>query len=158
MSGSKKRMCRILKFVNVNRTCWLATFLFILSNSVLFEKCEGYQQDSAGLFQDKFILESIVKQNSSNIANLPNRRNFSNLDQLNSKGSRHRRARSAKPVAEVIGSSSLNSGSSFRIAEEQVQNSHKPIFARCDEYQPSVKEESARGKNSTNISILLQLL
>ena len=152
MSGSKKRMCRILKFVNVNRTCWLATFLFILSNSVLFEKCEGYQQDSAGLFQDKFILESIVKQNSLNI------RNFSNLDQLNSKGSRHRRARSAKPVAEVIGSSSLNSGSSFRIAEEQVQNSHKPIFARCDEYQPSVKEESARGKNSTNISILLQLL
>ena len=59
---------------------------------------------------------------------------------------RQRRNPSPLPLAEVLGSSSLNSGSAFRIAQEQVQNSHKPIFERCDEYKPSVEEESARGK------------
>ena len=67
-------------------------------------------------------------------------------EEITSRRKRQRRNPSPLPLAEVLGSSSLNSGSPFRIAQEQVQNSHKPIFERCDEYQPSVKEESARGR------------
>ena len=53
------------------------------------------------------------------------------LQLKHSTGKRRRYRRNPKPVAEVFGTNSLNSGSSFGVAEDQVENSHKPKFESC---------------------------
>ena len=117
-------------------------FIIVLCFTTLLLKCNG-DESSTSLNvprnEDNFKSSSSLSLNEK-VA-------FQNKDSK-LKNKRFRRNPLPEPIAEVLGSSSINSGSNFRISQEQVQNSHKPIFERCDEYQPSVEEESARGKIS----------
>ena len=124
MGNYDKQMCPALNgsFLKLIRTC-----ILVLCFSNLLLKCQGDETSSIYLSKNAKSLKIL------------------NKDELINK--RFRRNPSPHPLAEVLGSSSINSGSNFRIPQEQVQNSHKPIFERCDEYQPSVEEESARGKS-----------
>ena len=137
---------------SVSRTSKLAVFLLILTSDVLLNKSEASEQrfdkasiadvrtSSASEPTSKHLIYSSAKQPS--------------LQLKHSTGKRKRYRRNPKPVAEVFGTNSLNSGSSFGVAEDQVENSHKPKFESCDEYRPSVREESARGKININLSSL----
>ena len=130
---------------NVIRTYrLLAIQLLVLS--VIIAKCDGSNEIKRNIPKSEFLLDTDDKQRNEQPRYLSNEQPFSKIE-IDSRSKRHRRNPSPHPLAEVLGSSSLNSGSTLRIAQEQVQNSHKPIFERCDEYQPSVEEESARGKN-----------
>ena len=124
MGNYDKQMCPALNgsFLKLIRTC-----IIVLCFSNLLLKCQGDETSNIYLSKNAKSLKIL------------------NKDELINK--RFRRNPSPNPLAEVLGSSSINSGSNFRIPQEQVQNSHKPIFERCDEYQPSVEEESARGKS-----------
>ena len=124
MGSYDKQMCPALNgsFLKLIRTC-----IIVLCFSNLLLKCQGDETSNIYLSKNAKSLKIL------------------NKDELINK--RFRRNPSPNPLAEVLGSSSINSGSNFRIPQEQVQNSHKPIFERCDEYQPSVEEESARGKS-----------
>ena len=113
----------------------------LLLNCVLFKICEGNDANTSDLSKYGVPTNIGLIEKVGDLIDPSNERVFS----------RKRRNPSPQPLAEVLGSSSLNSGSSYRIAQEQVQNSHKPKFERCDEYQPSVEEESARGNPSTLI-------
>ena len=120
--------------------------VIVLCFTTLLLKCNG--DESSSLYvprnKDNFKSSSALSLNE-NVA-------FQNEAHTKLKNKRFKRNPLPEPIAEVLGSSSINSGSNFRISQEQVQNSHKPIFERCDEYRPSVEEESARGK--INISYL----
>ena len=132
---------------NVNRTFRLATILLLFLSCVPFDVCGGYKQNTDGTFEDAPHLARHRKQNTGNSRNYFIRRPFSPMSKDILRSGRHRREPSAEPVAEVLGSSSSNSRSHLAIAQDQVQNSHKPKFEKCHEYEPRVKEESVRGKN-----------
>ena len=117
--------------------------ILLLCLSSFFLACKSHEVSSIDVSKNEAEIK-VLKEESYVSSNI-------NLKSYKSK--RFRRNPSPNPLAEVLGSSSINSGSNFRISQDQVQNSHKPIFERCDEYQPSVEEESARGKilNLTHI-------
>ena len=116
-------------------------FIVVLCFTTLLLKCNGDESSSL------YVPRNEDNFKSSSSSSLNEKVAFQNED-IKLKNKRFRRNPLPEPIAEVLGSSSINSGSNFRISQEQVQNSHKPIFERCDEYQPSVEEESARGKIS----------
>ena len=73
------------------------------------------------------------------------RRRYSKADGLESlidglRSGRHRRV--PEPDPDILGAQQ-------NIRAEQMSNQHKPIFKLCDEYKPSVREESKRGKKKT---------
>ena len=140
MGNYDKQMCPALNgsFLKLIRTC-----IIVLCFSNLLLKCQG--DETSNIYLSKNAKSLKILSNQEVILKSSNKKVSSkNKDELINK--RFRRNPSPNPLAEVLGSSSINSGSNFRIPQEQVQNSHKPIFERCDEYQPSVEEESARGK------------
>ena len=147
MIGPKCRIPFIRQYqsANVNRTFWLATILLLFLSCVCFEVCEGYKKNTDGTV-DEPHLGRHRKQSTENGRRYSDRRSFSPMGKEILRSGRHRRDPSAEPVAEVLGSSSSNSRSNFGIAQDQVQNRHKPKFEKCKEYEPRVKEESARGK------------
>ena len=115
--------------------------IVVLCFTTLLLKCNGDESSSL------YVPRNVDDFKSSSSLSLNEELVFQIKDSK-PKNKRFRRNPLPEPIAEVLGSSSINSGSNFRISQEQVQNSHKPIFERCDEYQPSVEEESARGKTS----------
>ena len=137
---------------SVSRTSKLAVFLLIFTSAVLLSKSEasehGFDKPSIANVQTSSASEPTSKHPIYSSVKQPS------LQLKHSTGKRRRYRRNPKPVAEVFGTNSLNSGSSFGVAEDQVENSHKPKFESCDEYRPSVREESARGKININLSSL----
>ena len=118
-------------------------FIIVLCLTFLLLKCNGDETSNINFSIDKGKLEVLDQQKPSSL--LPSNIKLQ-LQNKDTKFINKRYRRNPTANAEVLGSNSINSGGNFRISQEQVQNSHKPIFERCDEYRPSVKEESARGK------------
>ena len=132
---------RHCKVIRTYRLIAITLFLY----SAITPICEGNGRIKRNLPDNGLHVGTAEVERNKDQLDLWNEEPFIK-NEIKSRKKRLRRNPSPLPLAEVLGSSSLNSGSTFRIAQEQVQNSHKPIFERCDEYQPSVKEESARGR------------
>ena len=129
---------------NTNRTFRLLVVLLLFLSCVHFEVCGSNHQNIKSLKDESpVVLHSQPSPKNGN----SDRRRFNSKSTINL--NRDRRSPLADPVAEVLGSTS-NSGSNFRIAQDQVQNRHKPKFEKCKEYEPRVKEESARGKSGVS--------